>query len=159
MYWSRKRGVEEVWGCMFAKYLYFYIHVFVSLCNCIWYCRWKRENKRCGCVFVFATYWVKHQTLSFHQRESNTICFLGLFYFFLSRFVSWLIYSKYLTQVATIIKSHTLLLLYYSWFFCICSLQTQVMSNTIFFSVSRFVRVSLVCLCPNLEMIKYSFFC
>ena len=113
-YWSRKRGLEEVFGCMFAKYLYLYSHVFASLCICIWYCRWKRENKRCGCVF--ATYWVKHQTLSSHHRESNTICFLGLFYFFLSRFVSWLIYSKYLTQVATIIKSHTLLLQYYFWF-------------------------------------------
>ena len=115
LYWSRERGVEEVCGCMFAKYLYLYSHVFVSLCICIWYCRWKRENKRCGCVF--ATYWVKHQTLSSHHRESNTICFLGLFYFFFSCFVFWLIYSKYLTQVATIIKSHNaLLLLYYSWF-------------------------------------------
>ena len=115
-YWSRKRGLEEVCGCMFAKYLYLYSHVFASWCICIGYCRWKRENKRCGCVFVFATYWVKHQTLSSHHRESNTICFLGLFYFFFSGFVFWLIYSKYLTQAATITKSHTLLLQYYFWF-------------------------------------------
>ena len=60
--------------------------------------------------------WNTRPCLPTTESQTLFVFLVCSIYFLFSCFVFWLIYSKYLTQAATIIKSHTLLLLHYSWF-------------------------------------------